>query len=133
MQTIRFLQLSKPRQVLIRLCQRVNYGSILNLLVVNSDVCFDPLPEVVFDVRLDSEVTQRDELDHTDFALPVESCRLLAQIDSLKNGVVEKIIVHDAYRGGCSCAGPFREYDYESTRNLPSRGPGRHCGSRRSP
>jgi hypothetical protein len=27
--------------------------------------------------------------------LPIESCRLLAQIVSLKNGVVEKIVVHD--------------------------------------
>jgi hypothetical protein len=28
------------------------------------------------------------------FALPVEGCRLLAQIESLENGVVEKIVVH---------------------------------------
>ena len=32
MSSTSFLQLSKARQALIRLCQRVNYGSILNLL-----------------------------------------------------------------------------------------------------
>jgi hypothetical protein len=95
MQTNNFLQLSKPRQVLIRLCQRVNYGSILNVQVTHGEVCFDSPPDVSIDVRLDSDTPQRHELDLTDFALPVESCRLLAQIDSLKNGVLEKIVVHD--------------------------------------
>jgi len=68
MQTTNFLQLSKPRQALIRLCQRVNYGSILNLQVTDGEVCFDASPEVSVDVKLDSDTTQRHELDLTDFA-----------------------------------------------------------------
>jgi hypothetical protein len=95
MQVTNFLQLSKPRQVLIRLCQRVNYGSILNVRVSDGDVCFDVPPDVVVDVKLDGDVAERPELNLTDFVLPAESCRLLSQIDSLKNGVVEKIVVHD--------------------------------------
>ncbi len=90
-----FQQLSKPRQALIRLCQRVNYGSILNLHVMDGDVTFDTPPEVIFDIKLDGDFEQRPELNLTDFALPVESCRLLARIDSLKIGVIEKIVVHD--------------------------------------
>jgi hypothetical protein len=94
-QETRLSQLSKPRQVLIRLCQRVNYGAVLNVQVIEGDVCVDAPLEVIVDVRLDRDVTQRHELDLADFALPVESCRLLARIDSLKNGVIEKIVVHD--------------------------------------
>ncbi len=95
MQAIRFSHLSASRQFLIRLCQRVNYGSILNLRVVDSDVCFESPPDIIVEVKLDGDITQRHELDLTDFALPVESYRLLAQIDSLKNGVIEKIVVHE--------------------------------------
>jgi hypothetical protein len=109
MQTTNFLQLSKPRQALIRLCQRVNYGSILNLQVTDGDVCFDAPLEVLVDVRLDAEVSRRHELDLTDFALPVESCRLLAEIDSLKNGVVEKIVVHDGIPRRVVLRGPVPE------------------------
>ncbi|HXI44185.1 MAG TPA: hypothetical protein VNH83_29645 [Bryobacteraceae bacterium] len=73
----------------------VNYGSILNLSVNEGEVCIDNLGDVTLDVRLDGDVGKRHELELTDFALPVESCRLLAQIDSLKSGVIERIVVHD--------------------------------------
>lgn len=101
----RFSQLSRPRQSLIRLCQRVNFGSILNLVVADGEVS-PGAPEVVLDLKLDADLPQRPELDLCDFALCVESCRLLAQIDLLKNGVIEKIVVHDGiprrvvFRGG---------------------------------
>jgi hypothetical protein len=41
--------------------------------------------------------------------LPVESCRLLAQIDSLKNGVIEKIVVHDGVPRRLVLRGPLPE------------------------
>lgn len=91
----RFLQLSRPRQILIRLCQRVNFGSILNLLVADGEVVFGVPPQVVLDLKLDAHLPQRPELDLSDFALCAESCQLLAQIDLLTNGVIEKIVVHD--------------------------------------
>lgn len=90
----RFSQLSRQGQVLIRLCQYVNFGSILNLKVADGVVVFDGPPEIILDVRLDGEVQPRPELTLTDFALPGEACRLLAQIDSLTAGLVEKITVH---------------------------------------
>jgi hypothetical protein len=109
MQTIMLSHLSKPRQALIRLCQLVNYGSILNVRVADGDVCFKTFPDVVVDVKLDCDATQRPELDLADFALPVESCRLLAQVDSLKNGVLEKIVVHDGIPRRVVLRGPFPE------------------------
>ena len=109
MQTTHFLQLSKPRQVLIRLCQRVNYGSILNVRVTDGDVRFDAPADIALDIKLDGDITQRRELDLADFALPAETCRLLAQIDSLKNGVIEKIVVHDGIPRRVVLHGPCPE------------------------
>jgi hypothetical protein len=94
MHTTSFSQLSKPRQILIRLCQRVNHGSILNIQVTNGDVSLKTLPEVSVDLRLDVDVGERPEFHLADFTLPIETCRLLSRIDSLKNGVIEKVVVH---------------------------------------
>jgi hypothetical protein len=95
MPTIRFSHISKSHQALIRLCQRVNYGSIQNLNVVDGSVRFESPPDIIVEVKLDGDVSKRDELDLADFLLPDESCRLLDQIRSLKNGVIEKIVVHE--------------------------------------
>ena len=97
MRTTSFSQLSRPRQILIRLCQRVNYGSILNV------------QEIILDLKLDADLPQRSELDLSDFALCTESCRLLAQIDLLKNGVIERIVVHDGIPRRVVLRGPLRE------------------------
>ena len=107
MKTTNFLQLSKPRQDLIRLCQRVSYGSILNLQVTEGDITFGVPPEVVLDLVLDANLKQRPELDLSDFVLTVEHCRLLAQIDSLRNGIIEKIVVHDGIPRRVVLRGPL--------------------------
>jgi hypothetical protein len=109
MQTTRFSQLSRARQILIRTCQRVNYGSILNVQVTDGDVRFDISPDVVLDIRLDGDVSRRTELDLSDFVLPAESCRLLALISSLKNGVVEEIVIHDGIPRRVVLRGPVPE------------------------
>jgi hypothetical protein len=93
MQPTRFLEVSNPRQALIRLCQRVNYGSILNLTVINGELSFDPAPDVLVDVRLDSEERPRDELSLPDFALCTEVCRLLSLLDQIENGKISRIEV----------------------------------------
>jgi hypothetical protein len=92
--TLKFSQLSPSRRTLIRIIQSLNYGSILNLRVVNGEVNFDLPPEVLVDIRLDEEVGARAELELGDFTLCAEVCRLLAQIEVLKNGTIEKVVVH---------------------------------------
>jgi hypothetical protein len=77
--------------------------------VCGGDVGFDTPPEVIVDIKLDGDVTPRSELDLTDFALPVETCRLLAHIEALANGVVEKIIVHDGIPRRAVLRGPLQE------------------------
>jgi hypothetical protein len=89
-----FAQLSSPRQALIRIMQSVNYGSILNLTVVDGELSFNPPPEVLVDIRLDEDLSFRTEMDLVDFILAREVCRLFAQIDALKNGGIERIVVH---------------------------------------
>lgn len=81
-------------QGLIRLCQYVNFGSILNVKVADGEVIIEPPPEIIVDVRLDGDVPQRSELSLPDFVLASEACRLLAQIESLKTGLIEKVTVH---------------------------------------
>jgi hypothetical protein len=89
----RFTQLSAPRQVLVRLCQSVNFGQILEVAIKNGDPVFYPEPTVLVDVRLDSEDDKRQEADLPDFALRAEVCRLMARLDELKNGRIERIEV----------------------------------------
>ena len=79
----------------MRLCQSVNYGSILNVRIVNGDFDLGDSAEVTLDRRLDDEVVSRSELGMVDYLLPAECCRLFAYIDSVVSGVAEKITVHD--------------------------------------
>lgn len=91
---LKFSQLSPERRALIRTMQALGYGSILNLHIVNGEVDFSSLPEALVDVRLDEDVGARLELELDDFMLPAEVCRLFSQIDALKNGTIERIVVH---------------------------------------
>jgi hypothetical protein len=93
-QMLKFSQLSPSRRALIRILQTLNYGSILDLKIVDGELSFDPQPEVLVDVRLDEDVRARPELDVDDFTLSAEVLRLLSQIDALQNGTIERIVVH---------------------------------------
>jgi len=56
MSAIRFLQLSQSRQVLVRLCQTVNYGQIRDLSIGDREPILKCSPPAVFvDVRLDAD------------------------------------------------------------------------------
>ena len=61
---------------------------------VNGELSFDPQPEVLVDVRLNEEPRPRTEMNLSDFSLGMEVRRLFAQIDGLRTGSIEKIIVH---------------------------------------
>lgn len=93
-QVLRFSQLSPPRKALVRFCQSLNFGSILDLRVIACEIVFDALPDVLVDVRLDEEITERPESELTDFVLCAEIRRLFSAIDTIGNGTIEKIVVH---------------------------------------
>jgi hypothetical protein len=89
----RFTQLSAPRQALVRLFQSVNFGQLLDIAIQDGDPLFYPEPTVLFDVKLDADEGQRQEADLSDFALRDEVRRLMARLDQLKNGRIERIEV----------------------------------------
>ena len=93
-QMMKFSQLSPSRRALVRVLQALNYGSVLDVKIVNGELRFDPQPEVLIDIRLDEDASARPELELDDFTLSVEVLRLLGQIDALQNGTIEKIVVH---------------------------------------
>jgi|SRR5665213_568854 len=89
------LQLSESRQMLVRLCQSVNFGQIHDLSVRDCEPIWQcPAPGVLVDLRLDVEEPPRDEILTADFALGAEVTRLMALLDKIENGKITKIEVH---------------------------------------
>ena len=92
--TPRFLsQLSTPRQRLVHLCQAINYGHIQRLEVTNFEPMVKPDTLVYIEIKLDVEDCARSEVGLADFVLPDEILRLMAQLEQIQNGVIDKIEV----------------------------------------
>ena len=81
--------LSEPRQALLRIMQEVNFGRIENLTVEEGVPVFEPPPELVFTVKLEGRNGSSPETDLTDFALKTQVRELFAQLEALRNGVVQ--------------------------------------------
>ena len=94
-ETPRFSQLSASRQTLVRLCQDINFGQILDLHVRNSDPVWDPAPTVISEIKLDVDEAPRPEGDLPDFKLSSQIRRLMCQLDQLRDGKIEKIVVRE--------------------------------------
>ena len=77
----------------MRMCQLINYGQILSLVIRDADPVFCPPPEVLIDLRLDLDEEPRSEAELPDFILPVEVCRLIDRLDTLRNVVIERVEV----------------------------------------
>jgi hypothetical protein len=91
----RLLQLSAPRQALVRLCQTINRGSIEGLEVRQSEPVFDPFPVTLKDVKLDKIEEPRPELALADFVLSSEVSRMLDLLDEMKCGAIRLIEVRE--------------------------------------
>jgi len=91
---LRFSQLSPEAQILVRLCQSINYGHIQNLILKDQEPVFQGGSVVATtDIRLDAEDPGRDELELEDFILCEEVRRLIALFDKVQNATVSKIEV----------------------------------------
>jgi len=90
---LRFSQLSPPRQELVRICQTVNYGQIQGVVVRGGDPIFEPAPVVVIDAKLYRDDGPRPELGLADFVLRDDVRRLMANLDSAKDGLIRCIEV----------------------------------------
>jgi hypothetical protein len=93
---IRLSDLTPGRKALVRLCQTLNFGSIENLEVRDSDPVFDPAPVILRDLKLDSDKEPRPEVALGDFIVSNEVERLMTHLDEIKFGTIRHIEV----RGG---------------------------------
>jgi hypothetical protein len=90
---MRFSYLSPARQMLVRLCQSINFGSVENLRVESAEPVFNPPPMLLKDVKLDSDEAPRSEMTLVDFVLGDEVLRLLRLLDDMRLGTVRRIEV----------------------------------------
>ena len=90
---LRLSQLSASRRVLLRICQSLNYGQILDLHIVDGEPTFNPPPTVLLDISLSGSRAPRPECQLEDFVLSAEAVRLLNRIEQFQSGKVRRIEV----------------------------------------
>ena len=84
----RMSQLTPARRNLITMMQRLDFGTIENLIIHNGEPIMDPRPHVTRTVKLCGENRPRPEVSLEDFILKDKVRDLFAQFDSLKNGTI---------------------------------------------
>jgi hypothetical protein len=87
----RLSDLSTPRRALVRLFQAINFGQVVGLTIENGDPVFHPEPTVLVDLKLDGNTETRQEADLLDFELRDEVRKLIAHLDEIRNGRIERI------------------------------------------
>jgi hypothetical protein len=96
MSRLKLSDLSPSRQALVRLCQKLNFGTVQSLAVRDADPVFDPHKVVVLvNEKLDMNDAPRPESELTDFDLAAELCQLMRRLDEIGNGMIERLKVRD--------------------------------------
>ncbi len=107
--SLRFSEVSTSLQMLIRICQVTNFGSIESLAVRDGEPLFNPPPVVMADIKLDGDEEVRPELMLADFVLCSEVRRIMNQLNRLKNGTIERIEIHAGIPRRLAFRVPFPE------------------------
>src|SRR3954453_24062281 len=89
---LRLSSVTLRRQQLIRACQVLGFGEVRGILVQDGDPNLEA-GSLMADERLDRPEDPRPEIGLNDFELCQEWCRLLARLDQIRNGVIERIEV----------------------------------------
>ena len=85
--------LTPPQARLVDLMQRLNFGRIEDLHILNGEPLFDPPPRVFRDVRPGRVNGPRPEAGKADFDLKVEVIDLFVHLEAVGDGVIERIEV----------------------------------------
>ena len=86
--------LSAPQRRLLETMQRLNFGRIENLTIVQGEPTFDPPPRLIQDVKLGGgENGARPELARDDFALKTQVVEMFDHLSRLGDGLVAAIHV----------------------------------------
>ena len=88
---IRKRMLSPARKELIDLMSDIHYGSIENLLVRGGEPVLQPPPRIVHDVRLGRHEIKPSVRNRSDFALKAQLVDLFKRLDSISDGVIDRI------------------------------------------
>ncbi|HYK91478.1 MAG TPA: hypothetical protein VE398_22095 [Acidobacteriota bacterium] len=83
--------LSRPRQRLIEIMQRLNWGRIEQLVVRDGEPVLNARTRIIRNVRLGGREAARPELGKDDFLLKAPVIELFEHLDRLGNGRVMKI------------------------------------------
>lgn len=83
--------LTSSRQCLLDLMQRLNFGRIEGLHILNGKPLFEPPPRIIREVKFARENGPRPEVAKVDFALKAEVVDLFAQLEAIGNGVITRI------------------------------------------
>ena len=85
--------LSPARRALVLLCREMNFGQISGLVVRDGDPVLDPPPVVLVEVKLDSHEESSPQAGPPDFELGNETLRLMARLNEVQNGTIERLEV----------------------------------------
>ena len=92
--------LSGPRQRLVEIMQKLNFGRIENLAVRAGEPAFDPAPKIVRDIKLGGgENGPRAELARDDFVLKNQVVEMFDHLSRLDDGSVA--VIHVAHGLPC--------------------------------
>lgn len=92
--------LSAVQKRLLEIMQRLNFGRIENLTVVQGAPSFDPAPRLIRDVKLGGgENGPRAELARDDFALKSQVVEMFDHLSRLDDGSV--VVIHVAHGLPC--------------------------------
>lgn len=83
--------LSPARQQLVTQMQRINFGSIEHLAIVDGDPVLDPLPRFVRELKFGADNGPRPEATLNNFTLKTQVAELFEVLDQLGTGRVERI------------------------------------------
>lgn len=87
--------LSEPRTRLLELMQKINWGRIEGLRVVQGEPVFSPEPRVVRDHKLGVDEYPRSERRLRDFLVKSQLSDLFVQFERLGDGVIERLEVRN--------------------------------------
>ena len=85
--------LSPARRHLLELFQRLNFGRVESLTLLDGEPLHDPPPRVVREIKLGGENGPRPELGAGDFHLKSQVIELFEYFDQLGDGTIEAIEV----------------------------------------
>ena len=83
--------LSEPRRQLLELMQTINFGQIVNLPVRNGQPVINEQTGVFRVIKFGGDNRVRPEIARADFVLKDPVCELMAQLETLGNGVLRLI------------------------------------------